>query len=138
MKKHLVAYGLTLGVFLAIDALWLGVVARGFYIPRLEAAGIAVEVDYAIAGVFYAFFVVGLVIFAVAPALERRSARHAAVFGGLFGVFTYATYDLTNLATLQNWPVIVSAVDIVWGGALNAVTAWLGYKLTVRSLGDAA
>lgn len=125
-SRNIVAYFVSLIVFLVIDLIWLGIIARDFYRDALGAA-FTVEIDYAVAFGFYALYVLGVVIFAVSPALDRRDWKHAALFGGLFGLFCYATYDLTNIATLRDWPTIVSLVDIPWGVALTAATASFGY-----------
>jgi uncharacterized membrane protein len=82
--------------------------------------------------VFYALYLVGVVIFAIAPALEKRSLRKAVVSGALFGFFAYATYDLTNLATLKGWSLTVSVVDILWGTFVTAVAATAGYVVARR------
>jgi uncharacterized membrane protein len=92
------------------------------------------RVDWAAAITFYLVFIVGIVIFAIKPALELRSPMHALVWGALFGFFTYATYDLTNLATIRDWPLIVTVVDLVWGTVLCAAVAWAGYSLSARLL----
>ncbi|MEM9726430.1 MAG: DUF2177 family protein [Pseudomonadota bacterium] len=122
--RAVVAYLGTLVVFLAVDLVWLGVIARDFY---RNALGDLMQVDLGVAFAFYALYVVGIVIFAVWPADERGSLRHAAIFGGLFGLFCYATYDLTNLATLKDWPWIIAVVDIPWGVFLTSVSAMGGY-----------
>ena len=88
-------------------------------------------VNWPVAIAFYLIFLVGLLIFAVSPALASKSLMHAVVFGGLFGFFTYATYDLTNWATLKDWPPIVAFVDMVWGTVLSASVAGITYLLAV-------
>ena len=126
-------YALTVPVFFAIDMVWLGYVARGFYRENL-ARFLSPNVNWTAASIFYLLYIAGILIFAVAPALERNSLLQAALLGGLFGFFTYATYDLTNLATLEAWPVKVVIVDIAWGAFLCASVAatsfligrWLG------------
>ena len=131
---HLVAYLTTAVVFLAVDAVWLGFVARDFYAERLGGL-MKSPVDLRIAAGFYAVYVVGIVIFAVAPALEADAWRTALVKGALFGFFAYATYDLTNLATLEGWPVSVSVVDVVWGTGLTGGSALMGFVLTKKLVG---
>ncbi|MEL6318877.1 MAG: DUF2177 family protein [Pseudomonadota bacterium] len=128
------AYIAALAVFLPVDAVWLSFVANEFYFSQLGDL-VADEVRYDIAGAFYLMYVVGVVIFALGPAIERRSAGHAALFGALFGFFCYATYDLTNMATLKDWPFLMSYVDMVWGPVLTATTAWGGYQV-LRALGQ--
>ena len=123
------AYLLTLVIFLGIDAIWLGYVARDFYAQRL--AGLMREnVNFVAAGGFYLAYVGGIVYFAVAPALAQGSWRTAALNGLLLGLIAYATYDITNLATLKGWPAAVSAVDLAWGGVLTCVSAVGGYLAT--------
>ncbi|MFP4126079.1 MAG: DUF2177 family protein [Alphaproteobacteria bacterium] len=131
---HLVAYLTTAVVFLVVDAIWLGLVARDFYASRLGDM-MKSPVDLKIAAGFYAVYVIGIVIFAVAPALAADAWRTALVKGALFGFFAYATYDLTNLATLEGWPVTVTVVDVVWGTGLTAGSALMGFILTKRLMG---
>ena len=126
MVQYLIAYGVTAAVFFAIDLVWLTVVARRFYSDRLGEMLLA-RPNLAAAGLFYTAYVVGVVYFAVAPALRAGSISSALVNGALFGLFAYATYDMTNYATLKNWPLSVTAVDIAWGTGLTAVSALLGY-----------
>ena len=119
-------YLLTIPIFLVIDLLWLGILARGFYQRHLGGL-MAEQVNWGAAFLFYLLFIAGILIFAVVPALQRNSIVHAIIYGALFGLFTYATYDLTNLATLKNWPAAVVWVDIVWGIVLSGSVAGLSY-----------
>lgn len=129
---YIMAYLATGFVFFAIDFVWLAYVAKTFY--RAQLGGLmANEVNLSVAGVFYALYVAGIVIFAVVPALKSGELRGALMFGALFGFFAYATYDLTNLATIRGWPVVMSFVDMAWGTVLTATSATLGYLIT-RSL----
>ena len=124
-------YTIALPVFIAIDAIWLGLVAKNFYRDQI---GILMksEINWAAAVVFYLLFVVGLVLFVVAPAIEKKSWMHALLFGALFGLITYATYDLSNLATLKNWPILVTIVDLAWGATLAASVATATYFIARR------
>ena len=106
--------------------LWLGVIAKTFYFRHLEPF-FAQRINWPAAFLFYLIFVAGIFIFSVMPALEKGSVVTAVVFGALFGFFTYATYDLTNLATLNNWPIIIVVVDMMWGTVLCAVIAAAGF-----------
>jgi len=124
--RLLAAYAGATAVFLTVDLLWLGVVARDLYRRHLGAF-LADDVNWAAALVFYLLFIVGIFIFAVLPAAERESSRHALVMGALFGFFTYATYELTNLATMDGWPLPIVFVDIAWGMTLTAVTSLTGF-----------
>ncbi|MGD2158524.1 MAG: DUF2177 family protein [Anaerolineales bacterium] len=119
----------TLGVFLVIDLFWLGLVARGFYRERLGFL-MRSKTNWAAAVLFYLIFVVGLLIFAVVPGLQAGLLSRALLKGVLYGLFTYATYDLTNLATLKNWPLGLTAVDILWGmflaGSVSTIAFLIG------------
>jgi uncharacterized membrane protein len=126
--QHLSVYGLSVPVFFAIDMLWIGVVAYGFYRSQIGHL-MADTVNWPVAIVFYLVFLVGLMVFAIAPALAQKSLMYAIAFGAMYGFFTYATYDLTNWATLKNWPALVSFVDMLWGAVLSASVAGITYLL---------
>ncbi len=115
-------YLTALAVFLALDAVWLGLVARGFYRTHLGPL-MRPDVNWGAALLFYLLFIVGLLVFAVLPGLERQSLGRAVGLGALFGLICYATYDLTNLATLRGFPPIVAAVDLAWGAVIAGTTA---------------
>lgn len=121
-------YIVAVPVFFAIDLLWLGVVARGFYAKHLGEL-LKSAPNWTAAIIFYLLFLVGLVIFVIAPALEKNSFSHALVYGAMFGFFTYMTYDLTNLATLKNWPMQIVLVDIIWGTVLSAGVASITFYI---------
>jgi uncharacterized membrane protein len=123
------AYISTAIAFFALDFLWLGTIAKKFYFSRLSHL-LADAVNYSAAAGFYAVYVIGLVIFAVAPAMKDGSWQTAALYGALFGFFCYATYDMTNQATLKNWPVAVTMLDIAWGTLLSGTAATIGYFAT--------
>ncbi|MEL6226319.1 MAG: DUF2177 family protein [Pseudomonadota bacterium] len=126
---YITAYLSTAIVFLAIDAVWLGIVATRFYRDALEHL-ISPNVNFAAAAGFYLVYCIGIVIFAVIPALKLGDWSHAALYGALFGFFCYATYDMTNLATLRDWPVIIVIVDVAWGTFLTGTAAVAGYFIT--------
>lgn len=121
-------YALTVPLLLVADAVWLGIVARAFYRRQLGEL-LRPDVRWGAAVAFYLLFVAGLLVLAVGPALERQSLARAAGLGALFGLVAYATYDLTNLATLRGFPVVVAVVDLVWGTALAAGLATAAFKL---------
>ncbi|MGB7976220.1 MAG: DUF2177 family protein [Roseiarcus sp.] len=124
-------YVATLVAFVAADMVWLGVMVERVYRPALgEILSTSVNLPAAI--VFYLIFPVGLTIFSVLPAVQHQSSSYAALFGGLFGFFAYATYDLTNQATLRNWPTHLTVVDLAWGSALAALAAAIGYLAASR------
>jgi len=119
-------YGLTLVAFLLIDMVWLGLVAKSFYQKHLGFL-MRLKVNWIAALLFYLVFIVGILIFAVIPARQAGSLMKAVLLGVLFGFFTYATYDMTNMATIKDWPFIVVVVDIIWGMVLTGSVATLGY-----------
>ena len=119
-------YLLTIPVFFAIDMIWLGLIAKGFYRKTL-AAFLSDKVNWPAAIIFYLLFIIGILLFAVLPALSKNALWYALLYGGMFGFFTYATYDLTNLATMKNWPMAVVFVDIIWGAILSAAVATISY-----------
>jgi uncharacterized membrane protein len=124
-------YLLTVPVFFAIDMLWLAVVARNFYKQHLHAL-LSPHVNWPAALLFYSLFIAGILFFAVRPGLEAHSLAKACLLGALFGFFTYATYDLTNLATLRDWPLLVTVVDMAWGTILCTVVSGAAYLIGMR------
>ena len=123
--KWISAYVVAGLVFGALDLLWLGKVGRPLYDARLGDL-LAPHANVPAALLFYAIYLFGLTWFVLVPALESGSSGKAALGGFLFGLVAYATYDLTNLATLDRWPVAVTAVDMAWGAAVGALTALTG------------
>jgi uncharacterized membrane protein len=125
--KELIA---TIVVFLVLDGLWLGLVARTFYRRHLGYL-MAERPVWAAAGIFYALYAIGLTVFAVIPGTDAGAPLEALWRGALFGLVGYATYDLTNHATVRDWPMIVTVVDLAWGTALSAsVAAIATYAVT--------
>ena len=133
MTKYLTAYAFTAIVFFGIDFIWLSVIAKRFYFDRIGHLMMD-KPNMGAAAIFYAAYVAGIVIFAVAPALREGSAATALIYGALFGFFAYGTYDMTNHATLRGWPLSVAIADIAWGSALTGTAALLGY-LATRMIG---
>lgn len=127
------SYLIALVAFVAIDLTWLGIMAPRFYKPTLGDIAVA-GVNLTPAIVFYVLYPLGLVIFAIDPALRTVSASTALLYGALFGFFTYATYDLTNQATLRNWPLSLTIVDVLWGTLLGAVVAFFSFVTISRLL----
>ena len=115
-------YVFALVLFLAIDGLWLGVIARGFFVEQMGPL-LRPDPNLAIAALFYVFYVIGLMYFAVVPGLREGSLVLALLNGALFGLFTYATYDLTNYATLRNWTLGITALDIAYGALIGALVS---------------
>jgi uncharacterized membrane protein len=125
------AYFITLPVFLAIDMVWLTIISRKFYAQQLGYL-MKTNVNFVAAGLFYLLFVVGLVVFSVLPALEKNSWTQALFLGALLGLISYATYDLTNLATIKDWPLVVTVVDMVWGTILGASVSLISYFIVSK------
>lgn len=121
-------YLLTLPIFFAIDMLWLGLVAKNFYAKHIGFL-MKSNINWYAAIAFYLLFIAGLILFVITPALEKHSWLHALLFGALFGLITYATYDLTNLATLKDWSITVTIVDLIWGMVLAASVSVVSYFL---------
>lgn len=115
--------------FLAIDFIWLKYIALSFYREQIGHLMLD-KPNLGIALLFYLFYVVGVVVLAVNPALEKGQWMTAALYGGLLGFVAYGTYDITNLATLKSWPPIVAVVDMIWGTVLTASVATIAYFAT--------
>ena len=131
-RHFFLAWLFTFTVMLAIDALWLGVVARDLYQQDMGSL-MAAQPRWAAAAAFYLAYPLGLVVFAVKPALETGRAGslgRALLLGGLLGLFAYGTYDLTNLAVVQDWPLGLTFIDLAWGTFASAVSAGAGMALT--------
>lgn len=110
---------------------WLGLAAKNFYAKHIGFL-MKANVNWAAAILFYLLFIAGLVVFVVVPALEKGSWVRALLFGALFGLITYATYDLTNLATLKDWPLVVTVVDLIWGTVLAASVSVGTYVIAAK------
>lgn len=121
-------YLTALGSFFILDMIWLGVVARAFYRSQIGFL-LKDDVNWPAALVFYLLFVFGLVYFVIAPGIEKKSLLSIALNGALFGLVTYAAYDLTNLAVTKDWPLSVTLVDLAWGTFLGAAVSVLTLKL---------
>ena len=132
VKQMLVMYLITLAVFFLVDMVWLGVVAKGFYRRHLGSM-LSPNINWAAAILFYLLFIVGLLVFVIKPALVGGEPLKALFLGALLGLISYATYDLSNLATLKDWPLVVTVVDLVWGsvlgGSVSFVSVVLGRQL---------
>jgi len=123
-KQMILLYIITLAVFFVIDMIWLGVVAKGFYRRHLGSF-MSPKVNWVSAMLFYLLFIVGLLVFVIRPALAAGVPLNALFYGALLGLISYATYDLTNLATLKDWPLVVTVVDLIWGTVLGGVVSYI-------------
>ena len=126
MAYYLKLYFALLVAFLAIDMLWLGLIARQFYRQQLSYI-LAPNTNWAAAILFYLLFIAGILVFVVLPGLQANSLQKTLVLGAFFGLITYATYDLTNLATVKDWPVLLTVVDMAWGTVLSLAVSYIGF-----------
>ena len=132
MRLFLKLYLIALPIFFMVDMIWLGLLAKNFYKNQIGFL-MKPDVNWAAAIIFYLLFLVGIVLFVIEPALEKKDLMFALSRGALFGLITYATYDLTNLATLKDWPLKVVVVDMIWGAVLSGTVCgtsyWIANKL---------
>jgi uncharacterized membrane protein len=133
MIQYGAAYLATLALFVLADMVWLGTMASRLYRPTLGDIALS-GVNLPPAIIFYILYPIGLVVFAILPALKGGTVNMALFYGALFGFFTYATYDLTNQATLRNWTLQLTLVDVAWGSALAAAAAAAGYAVASKFL----
>jgi uncharacterized membrane protein len=131
MLVNFAGYGVALAIFVAADMVWLGTMAPRFYRPILGDIAIS-GVNLPPAVLFYLLYPIGLLIFAIHPALKGGSISTALIYGALFGFFTYATYDLSNHATLRNWTLPLTLVDVAWGTVLGAASATISFWLVSK------
>ncbi len=124
-------YAIALPIFFAIDMVWLGFIAKEFYRQQIGSL-LKPDVNWLAAVVFYLLFLAGLVFFVIAPAVEKKQWLQALLTGAFFGLVTYATYDLTNLAVTKDWPLLVTIVDLIWGTVLGAAVATLTYFIAQK------
>jgi len=122
---------IALPVFFVIDMIWLVFVAKKFYQQQIGFL-MKPDINWIAAIIFYLLFIGGLVIFVISPAVKIQSWVHAMIYGALFGLITYATYDLTNLATIKDWPLLVTVVDLIWGTVLAASISLITYFIASR------
>jgi uncharacterized membrane protein len=128
IKNAIIGYFLTFIVFLIVDMIWLGIIAKNLY-QKYLGGFLTDSVNWIAALIFYLIYVVGILVFVIYPSVNKGSAINAILMGALFGIFTYATYDLTNLATLKGWPLSIVFIDIFWGAALCALVGFSGFHI---------
>jgi len=114
------------GAYWVVDFIWLAFIAQNFYQNQLGDM-LRSQIKWPAAVLFYFFYPVGVIIFAVIPGVKAGSLTRSLILGALFGYFTYSTYDLSNFITLKGWPLKVVIVDILWGIAVSTLVAWIGY-----------
>ncbi len=123
-------YAIAFPIFLAVDMIWLGFLAKDLYRQQIGFL-MKGDINWLAVIIFYFLFIAGLVLFVILPAFEKQSWINALLFGALFGLVTYATYDLTNLAVLKDWPLLVTIVDLAWGTILAAIVSTATYFIAV-------
>ena len=129
IARYVIAYVATLVIFLAVDAVWLTIMATRLYKPTLGDV-LLPNFLVAPAALFYIVFIVGILIFATAPAFASGHWATALIYGALFGFFSYGVYDFTNWSTLRNWNATITIADVIWGTVLTGTAATLGFLIT--------
>jgi uncharacterized membrane protein len=129
--QFLKLYAISVPVFFLIDLLWLGLIAKPFYDRHLGYL-LRGQVLWPVAILFYLFFLLGLVVFVIAPSVESQSLGKAVLLGLFFGFITYQTYELTNYALVKDWPFIVVVVDIAWGMVLSSLVSAVTFLLATK------
>jgi uncharacterized membrane protein len=127
IKLYLIAFP----VFFVIDMIWLVLVAKNFYKEQIGFL-MRPDINWPAAIIFYLLYIAGLIVFVISPAIEKHSWQNAVIYGAFFGLITYSTYDLTNLATIKDWPVLVTVVDLIWGMVLSASISVITYLIASR------
>ncbi|MCC6584937.1 MAG: DUF2177 family protein [Chitinophagales bacterium] len=131
--KYIALFFITTLIFFAIDMLWLGVIAKNFYREKLSFIFTG-EVNWQAAFIFYILYIVGILYFVIIPGFTHHDWKTVLFNGAFLGFLCYATYDLTNMATIKQWPLIVVVVDIIWGTVLTGSVAVLSYFAASRFL----
>ena len=131
MVYFLKIYAVAFMAFIVIDLVWLGYVAKNLYKKYLGFI-MRPDPDWTAAMVFYLLYLAGVVFFVINPALEKQSWKFALFAGMFFGLITYATYDLTNLATLKDWPVIITIIDLAWGTTLGGLVSLVTWAVVTK------
>jgi len=126
--QQIINYFITFFIFLLVDSFWLLYVAKELYSKNIGHL-LAKNVNLWSAGLFYLLNIIGIMIFALNPALQKNSILMAFIYGAFYGFFTYSTYDLTNLATLKDWPVLITVIDILWGTFLTSMVTGISYYI---------
>lgn len=125
-------YFIALPVFFVIDMIWLGLIAKNFIREQIGFL-MKANLNWFAAILFYLLFTVGLVVFVLIPSVEKKDWLSALYLGALFGLFTYSTYDLTNFATIKDWPLLITVTDIIWGVMLSSSVSVISYFIAIRT-----
>lgn len=124
-------YYVSLPIFLVVDMIWLGLISKNFYAEQIGFL-MKTNVNWLSAAIFYLLFILGLDFFVIYPAVEKNSWVNALALGALFGLVTYSTYDLTNLATIKGWPLSVTITDLLWGTFVSAFVSLSTYLIYIK------
>jgi uncharacterized membrane protein len=124
--KNVIQFLIAFAVFLAVDLVWLGLIAKNLYSKYLGFI-MTDKVNWIAALLFYVLFIIGLLVFVIQPALIEKNLATLVLRAALFGLVTYATYDLTNLATLKDWPIQITIIDLIWGTSLSTIVSVVSY-----------
>ena len=131
VRYYIKLYFATLLVFFVIDMVWLGLIARAFYRNYLGFL-LTPTTNWIAVVLFYLLFILGILVFVVVPGLKENSLKTTFLRAVLFGLVTYATYDLTNLATVNNWPVMITVIDMAWGTVLSVLVSYISFVVGKR------
>ena len=131
VRYYIKLYFATLLVFFVIDMVWLGLIARAFYRNYLGFL-LTPTTNWIAVVLFYLLFILGILVFVVVPGLKENSLKTTFLRAVLFGLVTYATYDLTNLATVNNWPVMITVIDMAWGTVLSVLVSYISFMVGKR------
>lgn len=124
-------FGVALLTFLTIDGIWLMLVAKNFYASQLGFL-MSKTPNLPAAGLFYVIYVIALVVLIISPVIEKGTLLKAILAGALFGLAAYGTYDLTNLATIKDWPVVITLIDLLWGSTVTGLVSGITYWIFTR------
>lgn len=121
-------YLIALVSFVVVDGIWLAFIAKDLYQKEIGYL-LSENPNWLAAVIFYLLFLVGLVYFVINPAIDKESIKTLLISAALFGLITYATYDLTNLATVKDWPLKITVIDLIWGTSLSTIVSYITYYL---------
>jgi uncharacterized membrane protein len=128
VPKIILCYLLTTVAFFAVDMTWLGLIAKDLYQKYLGGL-LSDHVHWGAAIIFYLLFIAGIFIFVIFPSIEKNSFLNAVLYGAIFGFIAYSTYDLTNYATMKEWPLTIVFIDLAWGSFLTSTVSAVGYYI---------
>ncbi len=133
MLKYVYLYLIVFGIFLVVDLIWLNLIAKNLY--QKEIGSLLLKTPNLIPAIlFYLLFIVALLILVLIPGIQSYSLVKTLLIGAVFGFISYATYDLTNLATLQGWSLKMTVIDLIWGTSVTTFITFLGYIIGSKIL----